>query len=232
MEKYKKVASDIDYVIKQIVSRGKIREAYSLYKVAQVIEALDKFPPDIVQLAKDIGVILTPENIAEIITKYSNPSIPMDMNKEAFDMKSRTKSLALLAAMLVNTFISSVEAKGKPITVNTNFGPKTYTAQELKQLKKTDPKSFSIILKLYMEQQDSRMDVENKKELHEQVMKGKPLPGKEMKAVKEREDLEDDFGNKARLITYEDGTKKLEGDILHGGVSLRKKLLERGEIQP
>jgi len=232
MVKYQKVATDIDRVIKQVISKGRIREAYSLYKISQVVEALNKFPPEAVQLAKELGITLTPENAAEIVAKYSNPAISADISKEALDMKSQAKSLALLAALLANTFISSVEAKGKPITINTNFGPKTYSAQELKQLKKSDPKSFSIVMGLYNKQQGSRMDVEEKNVLHEKQVAQMPKPGEEMKTVKDREDLEDEFGNKARLITYEDGTKKLEGDILHGGVSLRKKLLSRGEILP
>lgn len=232
MIKYQKVATDIDHVIRQVLSKGRFREAYSLYKISQIVEALDTFPPEAVQLAKELGITLTPENAADIVAKYSDPAISADMNKEALDMKSRTKSLAILAALLANTFISSVEAKNKPITINTNFGPKTYTSQELKQLEKSDPKSFAIVMGLYNKQQSSRMDIEEKNVLHEEQMAKMPRPGEGMKAIKDREELKDEFGNQARLITYEDGTKRLEGDILHGGVSLRKKLLARGEILP
>lgn len=232
MVKYSKIAADIENVVGSIISKGKIREAYNLYKIAQVVESLEKFPPDAVQLAKELGITLTPENAAEIVSKYSDPSISAEMAREAIDMKSRAKSLALLAAMLANMFISSVEAGGKPITIQTNFGPQTYSAQEIKQLKKSDPKSFAILMNKYYEQQGTQTGLQEQKVLHEKKMEQMPKPGEDMKTVKNIEEKKDQFGNEARLITYEDGTKKLEGDILQGGVSLRKLLLDRGEILP
>lgn len=233
MLEYQKIATDINSMVRALISKGKIKEAHTLHRIAQTIEALQQYPLEIAQKAQELGEVLTPDKVAEIIARYSNPSMSETMiDKKAFDMGSKVKQLALLAAMLGNFFISNVEAGGEPITVKTPWGTQTYTAKDLKREQKLNPETFAIIMKMYNEQQGAMGGLQEKRVLHEQEIAGKPKPGQEMKTVKNVEELKDEFGNTARLITYGDDTKKLEGDILHGGVSLREKLLKRGEILP
>lgn len=174
------------------------------------------------EFAKEIGVDLTPEKAIEIMKKYLK-----DAHVVESKLSPKTRSLAALALMLAAGFISAIQAQNEPLTVKTPFGTKTYEAKDLKRLSKTDPKTFAIIMEMAEKQQ-----ADFSKGVYNRAMgytTQQPPSGYE-KATKGIEELSDDFGNVGRLITYTDGTKELKGDILEGGVSLRKKLEQKGEI--
>jgi hypothetical protein len=236
MLNYSKIAGDIDKIADSVESRGHTEAALALDKIADTLEAMAKFPPEAIQLARQLGINLTPQNAAEIVKKYHDPKADVggpgvggDPMKEAM-MNPKMRSLVMLASILAMGFINEVAAKGKPITVNFPTGAITYDAKELKNLEKGDPKTFAIVMDQYEKQQSqAQSQSEISKTVRDQAQ-GAPKPGYDTKPTKNVEELNDEFGNSARLITYTDGTKSLEGDIFHGGVSLRDKLTRSGEI--
>lgn len=179
-------------------------------------EAAKKYSPK--SLAKELGINLTPENAAEIVKKYLNASIHEAKGN------SKVRQLAAIAGLIALGFINAVQAEG-PITVKTPFGEKTYEAKDLKKLQKTDAKTFAIIMEMAQKQQ-------NEKKLLSNAVNStfSNLPSEYAKTVKSTEVLSDKFGNEGTLTTFIDGTKALDGDILHGGVSLRQKLEQKGEL--
>lgn len=195
---------------------------YELLIKATVKEAKKKYSPK--SLAKELGINLTPQNAADIVKKYLNANV-----HEAKIKNPKLRNLAALAALLAAGFISAVQASGDPITVKTPFGTKTYEANDLKKLQKTDPKTFAIVMEMAGKQNDAYS-----KGVYQRAMgyTTDKAPAGYERATKGIEELSDEFGNSGRLITFTDGTKELEGDILHGGVSFRKKLEQRGEIVP
>jgi uncharacterized protein (DUF697 family) len=195
---------------------------YELLLKATVREAKKKYSPK--DLAKELGISLTPQNAADIVKKYLNANV-----HEAKIKNPKIRNLAALAALLAAGFISAVQAQNEPITVKTPFGTKTYSVKDLKHLQKTDTKTFATIMEMVQKQNDAFS-----KGLYQRAMgySTDKAPAGYEKATKGIEELSDEFGNSGRLITYTDGTKELEGDILHGGVSFRKKLEQRGEIAP
>lgn len=195
---------------------------YELLIKATVKEAKKKYSPK--SLAKELGINLTPQNAADIVKKYLNANV-----HEAKIKNPKLRNLAALAALLAAGFISAVQASGDPITVKTPFGTKTYEANDLKKLQKTDPKTFAIVMEMAGKQNDAYS-----KGVYQRAMSytTDKAPAGYERATKGIEELSDEFGNSGRLITFTDGTKELEGDILHGGVSFRKKLEQRGEIAP
>lgn len=234
---YLKIASDIDSISEKMEASGRVKEAYALDKIADTLEAMTQFPPEAIQMARQLGISLNPQNAAEIVKKYLNPKLlnsapgaPDMENKEALDVSPKLRQYAALAMILASSFIASIQAKGKPITVTFPTGTITYNAKDLKQLEKSDPASFALVMNQYEKQQ---AQAQSQREIDEtaraQAQKAGKPSGYE-KSVKDTEHLSDDFGNTATLITYTDGTKKLEGDIYHGGVSLRDKLTRSGKI--
>lgn len=234
---YLKIASDIDNISEKMEASGRIKEAYALDKIADTLEAMVQFPPEAIQMARELGITLNPQNAAEIVKKYLNPKMmnaapgaPGMESKEALNVNPKVRQFAVLAMILANAFIANVQAKGKPITVTFPTGTVTYDAKALKQLERSDPASFSLVMNQYEKQQSQ---AQSQREIDEtaraQAQKAGKPSGYE-KPVKDTEHLNDDFGNTATLTTYTDGTKKLEGDIYHGGVSLRDKLTRSGEI--
>jgi hypothetical protein len=186
-----------------------------------VKEAAGKTTPK--EFAKEIGIDLTPDKAVEIMKKYLK-----DAHLVEAKLSPKTRNLATLALLLATGFINAIQAQNEPLTVKTPFGMKTYEAKDLKRLSKTDPKTFAIVMEMAQKQQSSFS-----KRLYDRAMgytAQKPPAGYE-KATKGIEELSDEFGNEGRLITYTDGTKELEGDILHGGVSFRQKLERRNEIE-
>lgn len=229
MLNYAKIAGYLDNIADRVEAAGFKKEASEIDAVSDTLEAMAKFPPQAVELARSLGINLTPQNAAEIVKKYFDPKVTGDMSKEAL-MTPKVKSLAFLAALLVSNFIGSVEAKGKPITVRFPTGTVTYTAQDLKQLEKGDPKSFAVVMDVYEKQQAEATSTAEISKSNLDRMKGQEKPQGYDKPTKNIEEMNDEFGNSARLVTYTDGTKKLEGDIYHGGVSFRDKLTRSGEI--
>lgn len=150
--------------------------------------------------------------------------------KEALAVNPKLRQLAMLAAVLAMGFTSMVEAKGKPITVKFPTGAITYTAKDLKQLERGDPKTFAIVMDQYEKQQAQGTSQSEIDQTNTDRARGQADPSGYDKAVKNNEQLSDAFGNTATLVTYTDGTKMLEGDIYHGGISLRDKLTRSGEI--
>lgn len=224
-----KTAHDIDVLADKLQEAGLAEEAGRLDVVADALEAMGGLPgidPRAIELAKNLGITLTPENAADIVEKYFKPGAGQIPGEVEAAMSNANK-FALLAALLVSGFINSIQAQNEPITVNTPFGNKTYSARELKSLSKTDPKTFAIVMEQHGKQQRGRSQRLMQKGLR--MPEGPSIPGYE-KATKNFEQLSDDFGNTAQFITFTDGTKELKGDILHGGVSFRKKLEQRGEI--
>jgi hypothetical protein len=172
------------------------------------------------ELAKELGINLTPQNAADIVKKYLNANV-----HEA-KANSKLRNLAALAALLAVGFISAVQAEG-PVTVKTPLGMKTYEAKDLRRLQKTDAKTFAVIMELVQQQRDAFS-----KSVYQRAMNYEtqtPPSGYE-RTTKNIEELSDEFGNQGRLITYTDGSKDLEGDILHGGVSYRTKLEQSGDV--
>lgn len=185
--------------------------------------AKKKYSPKL--LAKELNINLTPEQMTQIVKKYLNASV-----HEA-KVNPKIRQLVGLAALIAAGFINAVQAEDKPITVQTPLGPQTYEAKDLKRLQKTDAKTFAVIMELAQKQQDAYS-----KRLFQRAMgytTDKAPTGYE-KILKNTEDLQDDFGNEARLITYTDGSQELLGDILGGAgggnTSYRKVLESRGEI--
>jgi hypothetical protein len=186
-------------------------------------EAKKKYSPKL--LAKELDINLTPDQMTEIVKKYLNANI-----HEA-GVKPKVRQLAALAALIAAGFISAVQAENEPITIQTPFGQKTYEAKDLRKLQKTDPKTFAVVMEMSKKQNDAFS-----KRLFQRAMgytTDKAPTGYE-KIVKNTEDMNDEFGNEARLITYTDGSQELLGDMLGGaagaGVSFRKTLESRGEI--
>jgi len=232
MQKFSKIAQALDKIADSIESHGYIREAYELDKISESLEAMDIFPPEAVQLAKELGITLNAQNAAEIVKKYLNTNPAGNVgDKEAMGLSPKLRSLAMLAMILASSFLSQVEAKGKPITVNApQGGTITYSVNDLKQLEKGDPKSFAIVMENYQKQEAEHHKSRFQDSVNVDDAQNSRKPGQADKTVKNVEELKDAFGNTARLITYTDGKKKLEGDIMHGGVSLRDKLVRSGEI--
>jgi hypothetical protein len=226
-----KLAYDIDIISDKLDNAGRKKEAARLDKIAEALEimsGMQGIDPKAVELAKSMGITLTPDTAAQIVKKYFN-SAAMNQPGQGEEVEAAmapAKKLGLLAALLVNSFIGSVMAQDAPVTVNTPFGKQTYSAQDLKRLSKSDPKTFAIIMEKAQKQSQGR---------YERTMErgrglGMTPSGEYGKATKDFEQLSDDFGNTAQLITFEDGTQELKGDILHGGVSYRKKLEQAGKI--
>ncbi|MDD5650185.1 MAG: hypothetical protein PHF86_07215 [Candidatus Nanoarchaeia archaeon] len=174
------------------------------------------------EFAKEIGVDLTLDKAIDMMKKYLKSS-----NVVESKLGPKTRNLAALAAILAAGFINVIQAQGEPLTVKTPFGVKTYEAKDLKRLSKTDPKTFAIIIEQAAKQQSSYINKVFDRAKGYNV--DNPMSS-EFKTVKNTENLSDEFGNEGRLISYDDGTKELEGDVLHGGISFRKKLEQRGEI--
>lgn len=223
-----KTAYDVDVISDRLQEAGLAEEAGRLDVVADALEAMGGVPgidPRAIELAKNLGITLTPENAADIVEKYFKPGVGA-VSGEVEAAMGKAQQLAMLAALLVSGFIGSVQAQNEPITVNTPFGTKTYSARDLKSLSRTDPKTFAIIMEQHGKQQKGRYQ----RTMQRGLGLGETPSGEYGKPTKGIEELSDDFGNYGRLITFEDGTKELKGDILHGGVSFRKKLEQRGEI--
>jgi hypothetical protein len=228
------IVASLERVADSCEQRGLMKEAYDLDVIANTLEReagmmgfLKGLPAKAKQLAQSMGITLNAQNAADIVKKYYDPNV--EMEKEAA-MKDKARQMAMLAAMLVTGFLSQVEAAKGPITVQFPTGSKTYSAQELKQLAKGDPKSFAVVMEQYQEQQAKGQQVRQERERSQERAQKAEKPEAGAKVVKDRERLSDDFGNTAVLITYQDGTKELKDDILQGGVSLRKMLEDKGEI--
>jgi len=182
-----------------------------------------KFNPK--EMAKALGITLTPDTVADLIKKYYNANL--DGNLIEAKLGPRGRQLAALAALLMAGFVEGIAAQNEPITVQTPFGQKTYSAKEMKSLAKTDKKTFDIIMDQFADQKDAFS-----KGVYNRAMgySTDKAPAGYEKATKGIEELSDEFGNSGRLITFTDGSKQLEGDILHGGVSYRQKLERSGDI--
>jgi len=232
MLSYLKLANALDNIANSIESSGYAKEALALDKIADTLEAMSTFSPEAIQMARELGITLNAQNSAEIVAKYLNtPSVGGMEDKEAMGVSPRIRSLAMLAMVLASSFLSEVAAKGKPITINApQGGTITYSVNDLKQLEKGDPKSFAIVMENYHKQEAMHQKSRFQDSLTVDDSQNSQKPGEAAKSVKNVEELKDAFGNTARLITYTDGKKKLEGDIMHGGVSLRDKLVRSGEI--
>ena len=186
---------------------------------ATIFEAKTKYTPK--TMAEQLGIDLTPEAAAELVKKY------LTSNIHEAKAGPKARQLAAIAALLALGFINAVQAQNKPLTVKTPWGEKTYDARELKTLKKTDPKTFAIIMEIAQKKNDAFS-----KALFQRAMgysTTQPPTGFEQ-TVKNVEILSDDFGNEGKLTEFSDGTKKLEGDIIKGGLSFRKVLEDRGEL--
>ena len=227
---FSKIANDLDKIADSVESEGHREAALAIDKIADAIEAMSNFPPEAVELARELGITLNKGNAAKIVQQHLDPKMTEDGMKEAMKLNPKARSLAMLAAILAMGFINEVAAKGKPITVNFPTGAVTYTAKDLKNLEKGDPKTFAIVMDQYEKQQSQSQSQSEIDETTRSQAQKAGKPGYDVKPTKNIEDLSDDFGNTARLITFTDGTKKLEGDIYHGGVSLRDKLTRSGEI--
>jgi hypothetical protein len=232
MLNYKKLASDMDKIADRAEAAGLIPEAYALDKIADTLEAMGNFPPEAQELAKQLGITLNKQTAAEIVKKYLGSSAPLgaDGTKEAMPVNPKFRSLVMLATILAAGFIADVAAKAQPITVNFPTGAVTYTAKDLKQLEKQDPKSFAVVMDAYNLQQAQAQSRSEISQSNQDRMKGQEKPKGYDKPTKNVEELSDAFGNQGRLITYTDGTKNLEGDIMQGGVSLRGLLERKGDI--
>jgi len=228
-------------------SQGMVREATELDIVANTLEReagmMDFFksiPGQAKELAKSLGVNLTPDKIIDVVKRYYDPKNlggaegmrtvgPEQFMKAAASMGT-AKMMAALAAMLVSGFISQIEARGTPITIQSPFGEKTYSPKEIHQISKTDPKSFAIIMEQAQKQQSEGQQVaQTRQQTQEQSQKAQK-PGDNMKQTKDTEMKSDAFGNQAKLVTFQDGSKQLEGDMLFGGKSLRTLMEQKGEI--
>jgi alkylhydroperoxidase/carboxymuconolactone decarboxylase family protein YurZ len=255
-----RVASEISERLDKIASlleeKGLIKEAYEIDEITDTIEAMTKFPPEAVELAKELGIRLTPETASEIVKKYYKPGMEQKLkqegllDKEAFGLSPKTKKLILLAALLANTLIPQAEAKTRDIDmykipdfpivvkfdqlrgVSRGSDERLYDPDDLKDLKKRDPKSFKIVMDAYNKQQEEKQKLRDlRKKTMEQAQETlKKMPEK-IKKVKYTDLLRDEFGNTGTLITYEDGSKDLLGDIIENGRSLRSILEKKGEIK-
>lgn len=231
MPNYISIVKHIDKIASNLESRGLLKEAADLDIISntlEMVEAADNDMQKAISLAKANGVNLNPENVAEFINKYYDPELaggPV----EAAGMGSNAKALAMAAALLVSSIMSTAQAKG-PITIDFPTGPKTYSARDLKQLERRDPKTFAVIMEQAVKQEGQQAKgLQQQKRRQEQMQKSPQMTGKE-KVVKDTEILTDDFGNQAKLTVYQDDTKDLEGDYLIGGMSFRKMLERKGEI--
>lgn len=245
MINYTKIAAMLDKVANSLEELGDIKSAYEIDKITDTIEAMAKFPPEVVQLAQELGIRLTPETAAKIVAEHYDPKSEQQLKqelstKEAMKVSMKAKKLALLAMLLANTFLSQVRAEklDKPIIVNIpGFEGKgrqeyIYTPDDLEQLKKRDPKTYAVIMDLYYKQQAQGELAKERREFirrqQEKTQKGQPAT---MKKVKRQELLHDEFGNTATFTIYEDGSKELLGDIIENGRSLRTTLEKAGEIK-
>lgn len=237
----------LESVAQKCESLGMIKEATCLDVVANTLEReagilslMGKIPEKAKTLAKSLGINLTADKVIDIVTKYFDPKLmggAEEMRVFSPDFSEKVaalgtgKMLGLLAAILVSGFISQVEASRNPVTVKTPFGSeKTYTSKDLRQLSKTDPKSFTIVMEQIMKQDAEGSAVAQKRQQTQEQARGTKLPGEGLKTVKDRDIKSDAFGNEATLVTYQDGTKQLDGDIMHGGKSLRTLLEQKGEL--
>ena len=228
---YAKIAGHLDSIADRIEAAGLKKEALAIDAVSDTIEAMSKFTPQVVELARSLGINLNAPGVAaKIVAENFDPKATAELGAKEALMNPKAKSLAFLAALLVSNFIGSVEAKGKPITVRFPTGVVTYNAQDLKQLEKGDPKSFAVVMDAYEKQQAEAASTQEISKSNEDRMRGQEKPQGYDKSTKNVEEMSDEFGNKARLITYTDGTKMLEGDMYHGGTSLRDKLTKSGDI--
>lgn len=229
---YAKLAQRIDAVADGLESRGCVKEAADLDRISNTLEMLEAASivnPKAQALAREMGINLTPETAAKIVAEHYNPQAGGPV--EDVMAASPAGRLGMLAALLVSGLLGQVEAKG-PITINTPFGQKTYTARDLKQLSRRDPKTFAVVMEQAGEQGiDKALAGEKAEGIQRQQQRSPGMTGKE-KVVADREELSDQFGNKATLITYQDDTKELQGDILQGGVSFRKMMENKGVIPP
>lgn len=231
---YKKIACALDSIAEKVEASGLTDEALALDKVADALEAMGNFPPQALQLAKELGITLNKQNAADIVKQYLGKA-PVDEAgmKEALALNPKLRSLAMLATILAAGFVADVAAKGSPINITFDNGMiQTYTAKDLKNLEKSDPKTFSIVMDQYEKQQAQAASQSEISQTTQNKAQKATQPGYGVKPTKNIEDLKDQFGNEARLITYTDGSKSMEGDIYHGGVSLRDKLTRSGEISP
>lgn len=232
MGMYTKLAQRLDLVADGLESRGCVREAADLDSISNTLEMLEAansssiVSPQAQSLARDMGINLTPDTAAKLIAEHYDPQAGTGTDVMAASAGGR---LGMLAALLVSGFLGQIQAQG-PITVDTPFGQKTYTARDLKQLSRQDPKSFALVMKRVEEQGIDRSLAGEKSEgIQRQQARTPGMTGKE-RVVSDRQELKDQFGNTATLITYRDGTKELEGDISQGGVSFRKMMEDKGEI--
>jgi len=236
------IVSQIEKIADSCELRGAMEEAYQLDIIANTIEkqaagqmALQDVPAEAKELAKELGVNLTLDNALDIIQKYYNPNMP----KEAA-AGGKMRQWATLAAMLAGLLTSQAEAgkgvfnmlpKGqKEFTIDFPTGAKTYTLKELKDLMKSEPKSGAIAMERLIEQLGQKQQAGARRERNIQRSQQGIAPGSKAKPVVDTEREKDQYGNISTLITYQDGSKELEGDHLVGGVSYRKMLEKKGEI--
>lgn len=248
MLNYLGVTKRLDKIATELENCGYIKEAREIDAVSDVIEAMANFPPQAIELARELGIRLTPETASKIVSEYYDPKMEKqlkqeskDVTKEAMQLSPKTKKFMLLAMYLANAFLSQVSAKNpdKPILVRLDqFEGRgrqehIYTPRDLQMLKERDPKTYSIVMNAYYKQQAGKEYVQEIKQNQERRTKEMDIykmPAT-MKKVKDRDLLRDEFGNTGTLITYEDGTKELLGDIIDRGQSLRTRLERAGEIK-
>jgi hypothetical protein len=149
---YLKIASDIDAIADKIEGFGCVREALALDKIADTLELLRSVPPEALSMARELGLNLNnPQAVLEFIAKNLNSGVsggPGSMeSKEALNVGPKVRQYAMLAMLLANAFISSAQAKGGPVTVMTPQGPSTYSIQQVKHIKDTNPGMFAEIMK-------------------------------------------------------------------------------------
>jgi hypothetical protein len=231
MGMYVELAKRLDDVADGLESRGCVKEAADLDRISNTLEMLEAgsiVSPKAQAMAREMGINLTPETAAKIIAEHYDPQAGPITDVQAAGAAGR---LGMLAALLVSGLLGQVEAKG-PITIDTPFGQKTYSARDLKQLSRREPKTFALVMEQVADQGiDKALAGEKAEGLRRQQKRTPGMTGQE-KVVADRKELSDQFGNRATLITYQDGTKELEGDILQGGVSFRKMMEDKGVVAP
>jgi len=232
----------IEDIANKCEAQGLIKEAAELDMVANTLEVEAGMMGDwwkkAQQFAKTLGINLTWDKAIDIVKKWADDIDPQMLSQGAgaevmqrMAAKMGTgKMMAMLAAMIISGFISQIEARGKPITVESPLGIKTYTAKELRQLSKADPKSFSIVMEQSQKQQAKIQQAIHQRQQGLERAQRADKPTEDMTTVKDTEMKSDEFGNEAKLITFEDGSKQLDGDIMFGGKSLRTLMEQNGEI--
>jgi len=225
---YKKIVAHLDRIANVVESRGLIQEAASIDAVSDTIEAMagvpnidvKKIPWNIIQKARQEGVDLTDESVVLKLIQQgisqgirpSGSSIEASQEAEAAAM---SKALGALALTLMGIFPAAAQqfergwTKMDPTEIS---DPATAKAQQYRDTQK-----------------------EINKEVYNMGIKQSPKTPADSLALLETTkrnpqvvEYSDAFGNKATLVTYQDGSVEYTGDILVGGVSQRQLWENKG----